>query len=77
MASDQQQIGGCPKCGSASLTCRYNRFESDDLRIDSWEHKCPDCGNRETTAYRSDEDDSVPANVDVAVCPYCRRQGSV
>ncbi len=73
MAPDLHRIGGCPKCGSDSLTCRYNHFERDELRIDSWEHKCPDCGHRETTAYRSDEDDSVPVGIDPRECPYCGR----
>ena len=37
--------------------CSYNHFQSDELRIDSWEHKCPDCGHRETQAFRSDDED--------------------
>ena len=75
MAREEKTIGGCPKCASESLTCKYNVFESDDLRIDSWEHKCPDCGHRETTAYRSDDEDSNPDNVDPKICPYCGRAG--
>lgn len=67
-------IGECPKCGGDQLACSYNHFERDDLTIDSWEHKCPDCGLRETTAYRSDED--VPAAVDATECPYCQRRPS-
>ena len=57
MAREQLTIGGCPQCGSAKLTCKYNRFESEDLRIDSWEHRCPDCGHRDTSAFRSDDDE--------------------
>ncbi len=76
MARDVKTIGGCPKCQSMALTCKYNLFESDDLRIDSWEHKCPDCGFRETTAFRSDEEDSIPAGTDPTVCPYCDRSAN-
>ncbi len=73
MARDQVTIGGCPKCGGAQMTCKCNQFRSDELRIDSWEHKCPDCGYRETTAFRSDEPESIADSVDPTVCPYCRR----
>lgn len=76
MARDQVTIGGCPKCDSSQLTCKYNQFECDDLRIDSWEHKCPDCGYRETTAYRSDEPASTAGEADPTVCPYCHRSAS-
>lgn len=72
MTRDVQTIGGCPTCKSDLLTCKYNLFESDDLRIDSWEHRCPDCGHRDTTAYRSDDEDADPA-IDPLVCPYCAR----
>lgn len=74
MARDKRNIGACPKCGGAQFTCGYNHFERDDgLVIDSWEHRCTDCGFRETTAYRSDEDDWQTEGVDPAVCPYCGR----
>ena len=76
MPRDIETIGDCPRCGGGALTCRFNHFEKDDLQIDSWEHKCPDCGYRETTAYRSDdpEADSV---ADPRCCPHCGRTGSV
>ena len=73
MARDIQPVGHCPKCEAANLTCRFNHFESGELRIDSWEHKCAECGYRETTAYRSDDPKELqPA--DVGTCPYCGRQ---
>ncbi len=73
MARDIQTVGDCPKCNAENLTCRYNHFESDELRIDSWEHKCADCGYRETTAYRSDDPEELQP-VDAFSCPYCGRQ---
>ncbi len=77
MPREEKTIGGCPHCDSAALICKYNRFESDDLRIDSWEHKCPDCGHRATTAYRTDDADSNADHADPMICPYCGRGTSV
>ena len=74
MAPQRQVIGDCPKCGNGGFTCSYNHFAGDDLTIDSWEHRCHDCGLRETTAYRTDEEDWQAENVDPRVCPYCSRQ---
>lgn len=74
MARDRQPVGTCPKCRGGNLACTHNHFQRDDLTIDSWEHRCPDCGMRETTAFRSDEPDSIPDNADVLVCPYCERR---
>jgi|TARA_B110000467_G_C18261627_1_gene446671 hypothetical protein len=71
--ADIQTIGGCQKCGSASLTCKYNFFGEGELQIHSWEHKCLDCGHRLTTAYRTDDEDIVFADEDVDHCPYCGR----
>lgn len=51
------------------ITCKYNRFESGDLRIDSWEVKCLDCGLRKTIAMRSDEPDEDQRPPEV--CPFC------
>jgi len=75
MPREQILHGECPKCEGVQTTCKYNRFESDDLRIDSWEHKCPDCGHRQTTAYRTDDEDEVVENPNI--CPYCKRQAGV
>jgi len=75
MPNEQITIGGCKKCGGEGLTCKYNRFESDDLRIDSWEHKCPDCGYRVTTAIRTDDEDAPEGPPDI--CPYCQRKAGV
>ncbi len=76
MPREEQTIGGCPQCESGAYTCKYNRFESDDLRIDSWEHKCPDCGHRETTAFRSDDEEANP-DQDTLLCPYCERKATI
>jgi len=74
--ADIQIVGGCKKCGSASLTCKYNFFKQSDLEIHSWEHKCLDCGHRLTTAYRSDDEDIDFEAETVDQCPYCQRQGN-
>ncbi len=76
MSRDLQLIGDCPKCGGNDLACAYNHFESNELTIDCWEHKCPNCGFRETTAFRSDEEDAKPEDVDPHICPYCARSRS-
>ncbi len=78
MSRDILTIGGCPKCASDQLACRYNHFEKADLKIISWEHKCPNCGYRETKAFRSDDEeepDEEPdeEDWDPSSCPYCDR----
>ncbi len=75
MARDIQTVGACPKCDAELITCRYNHFGKDDLTIDSWEHKCAECGYRETTAYRSD-DPVEHQPEDAGTCPYCGRRGT-
>ena len=72
---DIQTVGGCKKCDSDSVTCKYNFFKQGDLEIHSWEHKCLDCGHRLTTAFRSDDEDIDFAAEAVDRCPYCQRQG--
>jgi hypothetical protein len=72
MLSTQPLSAACPKCQSASLVCRYNFFDRGDLAVTSWEHKCTNCGWRETKAFRSD-DPSRPADINPAVCPLCGR----
>lgn len=65
-------ISSCPHGDShqsCQLSCKYNRFEGPDLRIDSWELKCLDCGHRETIAFRSDE---LAPEVDPTQCPFCQ-----
>ncbi len=66
----QAAVGDCPKCGAHEVACRYNHFERDELVIDAWEHRCPNCGYRATTAFRSD--DPEPAS-NPTICPYCQR----
>ena len=79
MPRDRQSAGSCPQCTQGALQCTYNLFQQDELRIDSWEHKCVECGFRETRAFRSDEPDaSEEANEESDRCPYCgRKAGAV
>lgn len=72
MTRDRKTIGDCPQCDASGLTCTWNFFEGKGLVIHSWEHKCLGCGLRETTAYRSDDDEGLPAKPDE--CPYCHRE---
>ena len=75
MPVNTQAAGECPKCQQASVVCRYNFFDRGDLQVHSWEHRCPNCGWRETKAFRSDEPpDKQSAAPDV--CPLCGRVGS-
>lgn len=74
MLSNVSIAGSCPKCQAQRLACRYNYFDRGDLQIHAWEHKCSECGWRETKAFRSD--DAVPATeADAARCPLCGRTG--
>jgi hypothetical protein len=66
-------IGHCPKCAAANFRCSYNYFAREELTIESWEHRCLNCGFRETKAYRSDQ--PLETGVDPAVCPFCARRG--
>lgn len=75
MARDKKTIGSCPNCSGENLTCTYNFFDRNELVIHAWEHKCLDCGLRDTTAWRSDDEDGIPDDLDPAVCPYCGRTG--
>ncbi len=72
MTRDRIELDSCPRCGVAGLTCTWNFFDGKGVIIHSWEHKCLGCGLRETTAYRSDDDDGLPD--DPRTCPYCGRQ---
>jgi len=74
MTRHRQIIGDCPQCQGDDLACTYNHFERDELTIESWEHKCPDCGFRDTKAFRSDEEDPLPTDVNPSICPYCARR---
>jgi len=69
----------CPQGESffdCNLRCKYNRFEKDELRIDSWELRCLDCGYRDTIAFRSDDSDLNLDEVDPAKCPFCGLAGA-
>jgi hypothetical protein len=74
MASNSQSAGICLKCGGDSVVCRFNFFDRGDLQVHSWEHKCGNCGWRDTKAYRSDLPQQDPV-ADPAVCPWCGRAG--
>jgi len=67
--NNAQQGQPCP------LQCRYNLFQRDALRIDSWELKCRDCGYRATQACRSD-DPAAAEIADPGQCPWCGLQGA-
>ena len=75
MPREIQPAGDCPKCNQPALACAYNHFEREELVIDAWEHKCANCGFRDTIAYRSDEPDSLPDDGVTDHCPYCGRKG--
>lgn len=66
----------CSKCQGQQMTCKFNYFHQGDLEIHSWEHKCPDCGHRQTIAYRSDDEDLDTPREDRSQCPYCGRAGA-
>ncbi|MCU0878412.1 MAG: hypothetical protein MUF06_11560 [Pirellulaceae bacterium] len=75
MPSNTKAAGQCPKCGGDALACRYNFFDRGDLQVYSWEHRCGNCGWRETKASRTDEpaDKQLP---EPNKCPMCGRLGS-
>jgi hypothetical protein len=73
MPRDRQEIGLCTRCNRGTLNCSYNRFQDGTREIHSWEHRCPECGHRETKAFRSDDVDPKPTG-DPTVCPFCGRQ---
>ena len=75
MARDQQSSGKCPGCKRRTVSCSYNLFSRDDRMIHSWEHRCAECGRRETQAFRSNDNESDPA-VDPTVCPFCGRKAA-
>ena len=51
MPRDRQEIGQCTRCNPGTVTCSYNKFTNETREIHSWEHRCSDCGYRETTAF--------------------------
>jgi ssDNA-binding Zn-finger/Zn-ribbon topoisomerase 1 len=73
MQSSVTAVAECPKCKQPAVVCRFNYFDRGDLQIHSWEHRCADCGWRETQAFRSDA--PLAAGVDPAKCPWCGRAG--
>lgn len=73
MARNRMEVGACEKCGSGIITCLHNRFANELHRIDSWEHRCANCGHRDTEAFRKLPDEPEP-EVDPLVCPFCQRR---
>lgn len=65
----------CPKCGDGQITCSVNMYQGEEEWIVSWEHRCRDCSERETRAYRSSDDPVEPHSV-TDVCPFCQRDAS-
>jgi hypothetical protein len=73
MPANAAPAGECPKCRGA-VVCRYNFFDRGDLQVHSWEHRCGDCGWRETKAFRSDDPPEMQA-AEPGMCPLCGRGG--
>ena len=73
MRSNVDAVAECPKCESRSVSCRFNFFDRGDLQIHSWEHKCLNCGWRDTKAFRSD-DPPEARSAEPAKCPFCARE---
>lgn len=72
MPRDRVPAGCCAACGKETITCFYNHFENAAEIIDSWEHRCTNCGGRETNAFRRAKDAAL--DVDPRKCPFCGRQ---
>ncbi len=75
MPRDRQEIGQCTRCNRGTVNCSHNKFMDGTLEIHSWEHRCCECGHRETTAFRSDEVNPEPTG-DATVCPFCGRHAA-
>lgn len=73
MPRNREEVGTCAACDVGVVTCLHNRFENELHRIDSWEHRCANCGRRETEAFRKLPTEAEP-DVDPLVCPFCRRR---
>jgi hypothetical protein len=76
MPRDRKEIGACSHCNVGPVVCLHNRFENDVHRIDSWEHKCANCGRRETEAFRKLPTEPEPA-IDPLSCPFCGRKVAI
>ncbi len=55
------------------VVCRYNFFDRGDLQIHAWEHKCGNCGHRDTKAFRSDDPSAAESLASATSCPFCQR----
>jgi hypothetical protein len=72
MPRDRQPVGACSRC-QGPVTCSYNVFQDGEERIDSWEHRCRDCSDRSTQAFRTGGDNPEP-DADPRCCPFCGRR---
>ena len=75
MPRARQEIGQCTRCNRGTVICSHNKFMDGTREIHSWEHRCSDCGHRETTAFRSDEENPEPT-ADATDCPFCGRHAA-
>ena len=73
MARDRQEAGTCIHCEEGTVLCTHNTFADESVKIDSWEHRCSDCGRRKTEAIRTGGEDDDP-NLDPLICPFCGRK---
>ncbi len=73
MPRDRMAIGSCEACHAGSVNCSHNRFVDTAETIDTWEHRCTDCGERRTQAVRAAMD-AVLATPDPLICPFCGRR---
>jgi transcription elongation factor Elf1 len=72
MARDRVEAGTCTECGSGTVVCTHNTFVDESVKIDSWEHRCGECGHRQTQAVRAGGDEGEPQG-DPTTCPFCGR----
>jgi hypothetical protein len=69
------EAGACGECGDGLVVCTHNTFVGESVKIDSWEHRCGNCGHRQTEAVRTGDDEPEPPR-DPLVCPFCGRRAS-
>jgi len=73
MPTDFQEVAAeCQTCQAEVMRCKHNYFSDEEKEIHTWEHRCKDCGFRETGGFRSDEPEDWPTD-DPTHCPFCGR----
>ncbi|MGV3608181.1 MAG: hypothetical protein ACO1RA_17375 [Planctomycetaceae bacterium] len=73
MPTSTVPAGTCPHCNQEKLQCRHNYFDRGDLQIRSFEHRCANCGKRQTVAFRSDDPGPGGLASNGPNCPMCGR----